>query len=260
MSAVEFQNAWVAALASYVETLGAVFAQTIEAFPFPIEIFDVTGLSVYVNQAMVDGLGRVLPCLEREQIVGRYNILKDAEVISSGRITDWLRVFGGESVHFPSVRQSITGIAGRYGLDLRDLDAVVYQDITAFPLFGEDGQIAYVVSVVFTRQVFRGKKEISQAVAHLEQHWREPFDSDALARVSGFSPSHFVRLFKSQTGVSPYYYYQAVRLKKLKEKLLDPHLTITQAFAACGMPYSGYASRRFKEQVGCTPSAFRKTG
>jgi AraC-like DNA-binding protein len=40
--------------------------------------------------------------------------------------------------------------------------------------------------------------------------------------------------------------------------LLDPNLTIAQAFTACNMDYNGHSARVFKEKTGVSPSVYRK--
>jgi len=48
------------------------------------------------------------------------------------------------------------------------------------------------------------------------------------------------------------------KISKLKEKLLDTNLSVSQAFAACNMDYNGYYARIFREKTGISPSDYRK--
>ena len=82
---------------------------------------------------------------------------------------------------------------------------------------------------------------------------------DKIAKAATLSKSHFVRLFKKNTGVTPHEYYVSYKIGKLKEKLLDSNLTIAQAFAECNMDYNGHTARQFKERVGVSPSEYRKS-
>ena len=59
-------------------------------------------------------------------------------------------------------------------------------------------------------------------------------------------------------GVTPYRYYIDYKIKMLKEKLLDPNLSVSQAFAECNLDYNGHYSGLFKEKVGVSPSEYRK--
>ncbi len=68
---------------------------------------------------------------------------------------------------------------------------------------------------------------------------------------------HYTRLFKRHTGMTPYNYHQEVRIGKIKEKLCDIKLSITQAFEACGADYNGNMAKVFKRKTGMTPSQYR---
>jgi AraC family transcriptional regulator len=145
----------------------------------------------------------------------------------------------------------------RYGVKDLDLDAV-YQDITMFPIFDENKRVIYVVSFMINRRVYRGKDEIERAKEYIETHWMEKYDANKTAQAACLSKAHFSKLFKKHTGVTPYEYYINYKIGKLKEKLMDVNLTISEAFTACNMDYSGHSARIFREKVGVSPSAFRK--
>ena len=108
------------------------------------------------------------------------------------------------------------------------------------------------------QEVYRGKDEIEKAKEYLENHWLDKFDANKTAAAACLSKAHFTKLFKKHTGVTPHEYYINYKISKLKEKLLDPNLSIAQAFAACNMHYNGHSARLFREKVGVTPSVYRK--
>jgi AraC-like DNA-binding protein len=58
--------------------------------------------------------------------------------------------------------------------------------------------------------------------------------------------------------LTPHEFYTNYKIRKVKEKLLDANLSVTQAFAACNMNYNGHSARVFKEKTGVSPSTFRK--
>ncbi len=239
-----------------LDVLG-IAGEAIERCPFPINVFGADGTSVYVNRALAAGMGGVLPALDPAELVGRYNVLDDPEVLRSGRLADWLRAFRGEAVLLESVRQPLDEIAARHGIDVGDVRAV-YQDIHAYPVTAPDRRTRYVVAVLVLCRVDRGRREVVEAIRYLEEHWSKPFDADALAASVGLSKSQLARVFKRHTGVSPRTYYLDFRLHRLKATLRDPDLSVSQAFAACGLSYNGAAAKAFKQRVGCTPSAYRR--
>jgi AraC family transcriptional regulator of adaptative response/methylated-DNA-[protein]-cysteine methyltransferase len=81
----------------------------------------------------------------------------------------------------------------------------------------------------------------------------------ALAAAAGLSPSHFHRVFKAATGVTPKAYAKAQRAARMRAAL-STAATVTEAIYAAG--YN--ASSRFYEQssatLGMTPRKFRRQG
>ena len=118
--------------------------------------------------------------------------------------------------------------------------------------------MVYVVSFLINRRIYRGKNEIEKAKEYIENHWMEKYDANKTAQAACLSKAHFSKLFKKHTGVTPYEYYINYKIGKLKEKLMDVNLTISQAFAACNMDYSGHSAKIFRDKVGVSPSIYRK--
>jgi len=148
-------------------------------------------------------------------------------------------------------------IAERYGIE--DLDAVaIYQDVTIFPVLDDQKKVKYVVAFLINRRVYKGKDEIEKAKEYIENHWLEKFDLNEAAKAACFSRAHFTKLFKKHTGITPHEYYINYKINKLKEKLLDTNLSITQAFAVCNMEYNGHTAGLFREKTGVSPSDYRK--
>jgi len=230
-----------------------LLAKVIEYLPYPIQVYAPDGTSVLVNQALLNEYHVSDP----DMIVGRYNILKDPDIIKTGQLPMLKRAFQGETVFFPEVRVPLEEIARKY--DIHDFNVeAVYQDITVFPILDDFQRVTHVVAFLINRRVYRGQDEIERAKEYIETHWLDRFDANATAKAACLSKAHFTKLFKKQIGVTPHEYYVNYKISKLKEKLLDTNLSITQAFAACNVNYNSHSVRVFKSKTGYSPSVYRK--
>lgn len=230
--------------------------QLAELFPIPIQIFKRNGDIVFINEAVL----KMWNVKDTSQIIGKYNLIRDPFANGQPELKDGIRkVFEGEVVLIPDVRIPLEEFWEWYKTrsPVYDIEAI-YTDILNFPVIGANGQMAYVVAIFFTSRIYQGKSEVAKAREYLENNWREEFNIDSIAKAACISSSHLVRLFKKHNCMTPYSYYQEIKVARLKEALRDKNLSVSQAFLSCGFEYPGNFARFFKEQVGMTPSQYRK--
>jgi len=101
--------------------------------------------------------------------------------------------------------------------------------------------------------------EIEGVIAFIHQHLGEPLSLAQLARYAGYSPYHFVRIFKEKMGISPHYYVSSLRLQKAKDLLLRTNLSVRDIGLEIGQQSLGTFTTRFTERVGVTPATFRNS-
>ncbi|MFB9327309.1 helix-turn-helix domain-containing protein [Paenibacillus aurantiacus] len=102
------------------------------------------------------------------------------------------------------------------------------------------------------------ERQIKRAVRWLSLQYAESVSIDDLSRTLGYHRTHFSKMFKQTTGLSPKQFLQQVRMERAKELLDGPHeLQIDQIAAAVGYSDPLYFSKLFHKFAGCSPSAYR---
>lgn len=91
-----------------------------------------------------------------------------------------------------------------------------------------------------------------------EKSYAENVTLAQVAREYGLSASYLSHIFKKVTGHSLMGYLQSCRMAAAKKYLAGTSKSIGEIVEMCGFSDSSNFSRSFKEQVGCTPSEFRK--
>jgi AraC-like DNA-binding protein len=99
---------------------------------------------------------------------------------------------------------------------------------------------------------------LRRARDHVDRHYTEPLDLEAIAAVAGISKYHFQRLFTATYGVSPAAHLSQRRVERAQDLLRATNLTVTEVCHAVGFSSLGSFSSRFRELVGESPSEFQR--
>ena len=89
-------------------------------------------------------------------------------------------------------------------------------------------------------------------------HLSERLSVKELADRVYMSSTHFSRVFKQQTGLSPYEYIQLSRLNRAKELLHQTDMSISGIADAAGFNSESNFIHSFSQNTGMTPNKFRK--
>lgn len=229
-----------------------LLAQIFALFPYPIQIFSADGTARLINQATLEMIG----IRSRESHVGIYNVFEDPIVLELGVMDQVKQVLSGKTVFITDFNASYKNMMRHFDVEDRDIQTIS-ADITCFPLANTEGVIDHFAAVFLFKKIYRRKEEVERGRQYIEAHWQDRFDANATAEAACLSKTHFTKLFKKHTGITPYEYHINYRIGKLKEKLLDTSLSVAQAFAACNMDYNGHSARLFRKKVGINPSEYR---
>jgi AraC family transcriptional regulator of adaptative response/methylated-DNA-[protein]-cysteine methyltransferase len=99
---------------------------------------------------------------------------------------------------------------------------------------------------------------IAKACRIIEKSEEEP-SLETLADAIGRSPSHFHRVFKAATGLTPKQYAAANRAKKIRQGLVAGN-SVTEVIYDAGFNSSGRFYENATDMLGMTPSQYRAGG
>lgn len=105
---------------------------------------------------------------------------------------------------------------------------------------------------------FLFRMSITRAVEYLNAHYGEKISVEDLARVANLSTSHFSRVFKEQTSMSPIEYIMMTRLDYAKRMLRANEKTLSEIALSCGFNSSSYFYQCFTREFNTSPSDYRK--
>ena len=98
-------------------------------------------------------------------------------------------------------------------------------------------------------------KDVLQLV---KERFSGSFSVAEAAAVAGYSPSHFMRMFRQATGRSFVEYLTNYRLDVAVHFLRETDDSITKIASECGFENESYFIRRFSQKYGVSPGRFRK--
>lgn len=106
------------------------------------------------------------------------------------------------------------------------------------------------------KETYGNEEAIRRIMRHIDLHYHEELKRDALAQMAGFSPEYFSALFKGISGCSLTDYVTGLRIRHIKERLLFAGTRLGDVAKEVGYKDEYYVSRRFKHEVGLSPTAY----
>lgn len=100
-------------------------------------------------------------------------------------------------------------------------------------------------------RIFHLCEQVSKNPAH---NWT----IDTMAETVKMSKPYLQKLFKTETGITPYAFLRDKRLEEARELLESEHEQICQIGRKVGMLHESHFTRDFKKKYGKTPTAYRR--
>jgi AraC-like DNA-binding protein len=96
------------------------------------------------------------------------------------------------------------------------------------------------------------------ARSYIDRHYDTPITLEHISREAGFSPYHFIRLFRAAYRKTPHQYLMQQRIEKAKELLRSSDMPINEICYTVGFESLGSFSTLFRRIAGLSPGAYRK--
>jgi AraC-like DNA-binding protein len=99
---------------------------------------------------------------------------------------------------------------------------------------------------------------IAYVVNHMKENFQQSLSVNKLSDMACMSESHFFKVFKNETGLSPTEYLNQLRIEHAADLLNNPNRKINSIFMDCGFENRSYFNRLFKRMKKLSPSQYQK--
>jgi len=106
----------------------------------------------------------------------------------------------------------------------------------------------------------RQERGTRRALGYIREHLGDPLTLEEVAKVSGFAPNYFSRLFRQDEGVTFARYVQRLRVERAKQMLKGNILGVEEIRKLCGFRTRPHFHHVFKLATGLTPADYRERG
>jgi AraC-like DNA-binding protein len=113
----------------------------------------------------------------------------------------------------------------------------------------------YSLPLVKPEKISRERDLIKRASEYLSEDLDRKMTLEELSRQTGFSPYHFLRLFKKSTGVAPHHFRTQKRIERAKNLIIEG-LSFSEVALATGFSDQSHFSNTFRNYMGCTPRQY----
>ena len=104
----------------------------------------------------------------------------------------------------------------------------------------------------------REEGAVTEAIRYMHRNLHRSISVRDAAAAANLSPSHFSRVFKGQTGYSPYEYILLRRIDEAKHLLASTRLSVKEVAFQVGYNSEENFIHSFQKKVGVPPSVFRQ--
>ena len=109
------------------------------------------------------------------------------------------------------------------------------------------------------KRTLRENDRIKSMLSFMHQNYSSELSVAQIANAASVSESECLRCFRTSIGTTPIQYLKQYRIQQAACLLISTGKRISDIAQDCGFQDISYFTKSFREQIGCTPSAYRKT-
>jgi AraC family transcriptional regulator len=102
------------------------------------------------------------------------------------------------------------------------------------------------------------RNNIRKVIDFFREHLDCDYPLEEILKIVHFSPYHFIRIFKSEVGKTPYEFFMDMKIERAKELLKNKKYSVTEVGFRCGFRNPSHFSTVFKKKVGVSPMQYQK--
>jgi len=103
-----------------------------------------------------------------------------------------------------------------------------------------------------------GRRIVSKVTTYIANDYSKIYSLGELSNLCGYSKNNFIKIFKSETGKTPYEYITELRLDEAKRMLENSDMTLQSVSEACGFGSYVNMYKTFAKHEGYAPGEWRK--
>ena len=119
----------------------------------------------------------------------------------------------------------------------------------------------FVTSLIYYKEsnpTVYSQDAVSNSIAFMKDNLNKRLSINELAEQQKISLSHYLRIFKNKTGISPIAYYNQLKIQHSCQYLYFTDKSIKEICLLLGIDDQYYFSRLFSKLIGTSPSEYRK--
>lgn len=118
----------------------------------------------------------------------------------------------------------------------------------------------YETVALLRKQTKYNISAIDIAIEYIKDNFADNIELQDVLKLTNYSRSHFIRLFKEHTGMNLVEYINKYRIEKACLELIYSKKNITEIATEFGFNNIQYFSRVFKQYMNCTPKQYQMKG